>query len=89
RYGLAFTEETELLLGDGTGAHLLGLISQATAYSAPFVVTDETAIDRIALAILQSELSLLPATGVVVNPTDWMKMKMLKDAQGKYILGNP
>jgi HK97 family phage major capsid protein len=89
RYGLALTEETQLIAGDGTGQNLLGLIPQATAYSGAFAITGETAIDRVALAILQAELSLLPANGVVLNPTDWMKMKLTKDGMGKYILGEP
>jgi HK97 family phage major capsid protein len=89
RYGVKLTEEAELINGDGTGQHLLGLIPQATAYSAAFAVTGETFIDRIALAMLQAELALLPASGIVVNPTDWTKAKMLKDATGRYILGAP
>jgi HK97 family phage major capsid protein len=89
RYGLAITEEAELLAGDGTGSHLLGLLPQASAYSAAFAFTGETAIDRIAMAILQSELAQLPANGVVLHPTDWMKMRLQKDAQGKYLLGDP
>ena len=89
RSGLALAEEVELLTGDGTGEHLLGIIPQASAYIAAFVVTGETAIDRLALGLLQSELSLLPASGIVLHPTDWTKMKMLKDATGRYILGDP
>jgi HK97 family phage major capsid protein len=89
RYGLAITEEAELLNGDGTGQHLLGLLPQASAYSAAFAVSGETLIDRLALAMLQVDLALVPATGFVINPTDWMKAKMLKDADGKYILGPP
>jgi HK97 family phage major capsid protein len=61
RYGLQLVEESELLLGDGTGQHLSGLITNATAYSAPFSVSSETAIDRLALARLQHfHLSLTP-----------------------------
>ena len=89
RYGLALNEEAELLTGDGTGEHLLGLVPQATAYSGAFVVTGETAIDRLMLAILQSEQALLPATGIVLNFTDWAKIKMLKDGMGRYLIGDP
>jgi HK97 family phage major capsid protein len=89
RYGLALTEESELIAGDGSGVHLLGLLPQATAFSAAFAITGETAIDRIAMAILQSELALLPANGIVLNPTDWMKMRLQKSSQGEYILGDP
>lgn len=89
RYGLAFLEDTEFLYGDGTGAHLNGIIPQASAYSAPFAPTGETAIDRLRLAILQASLALYPATGMTLHPTDWAKIEMTKDGMGRYIVGNP
>lgn len=88
-YGLQFAEEAELLTGDGTGQHLLGIVPQATAYSAAFAVTGETAIDRIRLAMLQGVLALYPMTGSVLNPTDWAKIEMTKDGMGRYIIGDP
>lgn len=89
RYGLEFAEEAEILYGDGSGAHLLGIVPQATAYSAAFAVTGETAIDRIRLAMLQGVLALYPMTGSVLNPTDWTKIEMTKDGMGRYIIGDP
>jgi HK97 family phage major capsid protein len=90
RYGLGLTEEAQLLLGDGTGSNLLGLIPQSTAYfTPPFTPTLPSGIDTIALALLQSELAFLPANGVVLHPTDWMKLRLLKNTLGEYILGNP
>lgn len=89
RYGLELIEEVQLLYGDGTGSNLLGLIPQASAYVAPFVPVGETAIDRILLAIVQSEQALLPATGIVLNFADWGKIRATKDGQGRYIIGDP
>ncbi len=91
RYGLGFAEEQQLLLGDGTGTNLLGLMPQATAYVAPagVTVTDETRLDRLRLAMLQSTLALYPATGHVLNPTDWAAIELTKDSQGRYIWANP
>jgi HK97 family phage major capsid protein len=90
RYGLEFAEEAEMLYGDGTGAHLLGIVPQATAYSAPFTEpVGVTAIDRVRLAMLQSVQALLPVTGIVFNPLDWAKVETLKDAQGRYLVGDP
>lgn len=43
----------------------------------------------IGLAFLQSGLAHYPATGVVMHPSDWMQIRLLKDADGKYILGDP
>ena len=89
RYGLAFREETQLLNGDGTGQNLLGIIPQATAYSAAFAPASETAIDKMRLAMLQAVLAEYPATGHVMNPTDWARIETTKDADGRYIIGNP
>lgn len=89
RYGLSYVEEAELLYGDGTGQHLLGIVPQATAYSGAFAVTGETAIDRLRLAALQATLALYPSTGFVLHPTDWAKIEMTKDGMGRYLVGNP
>jgi HK97 family phage major capsid protein len=90
RWGLGIVEENQLLLGDGTGSNLLGLIPQATAYFAPpFAPTLATGLDTVALSLLQSELAFLPANGVILHPTDFMKMRLLKNTLGEYILGDP
>lgn len=88
QYGLQFREEQQLLNGDGSGQNLLGLIPQAAAFAPAFSVSNATAIDRIRLAILQSVLAEFPATGIVLNPIDWTKIELTKDAEGRYILGN-
>lgn len=88
-YGLAYVEEAQLLNGDGTGQNLLGIVPQATAYSASFGVTDETQIDQLRLAMLQATLALYPATGHVLNPIDWARIETTKDTSGRYIIGNP
>lgn len=89
RYGLEYAEEQQLLNGSGVGNNLLGLYTQATAYSAPFVLADETPLDRLRLAMLQVELALLPATGHVMNPFSWARIELTKDVNGQYIIGNP
>lgn len=88
-YGLDFKEETQLLNGDGTGQNLLGIIPQATAYSAPIVLASPTSIDVMRLAMLQAALAEYPATGHVMNPIDWAWIETLKDGEGRYIIGNP
>jgi len=90
RYGLALVEENQLLLGDGTGTNLLGLIPQSTPYGTPpFTPSLVQGIDTLALATLQAELNFLPANGIVLHPTDWLKLRLLKTTTGEYILGNP
>lgn len=89
RYGLAFAEENQLLNGDGTGQNLLGIVPQATAYSAAFTPTAGTAIDTMRLAMLQAALAEYPATGHVMNPIDWTRIELTKDAENRYIIGLP
>ncbi len=88
-YGLAYVEETQLLNGDGTGQNLNGIITQATAYSAPTTIADLNIMDVLRLAMLQAFLAEYPATGHVMHPTDWATIETLKDSEGRYIIGNP
>jgi len=89
RYGLKFAEEQETLFGDGTGVHLEGIVPQAESFAPAFTVTDQTPIDDLRLAILQSQLARLPADGFVLHFIDWAKIELTKDSTGQYILANP
>jgi HK97 family phage major capsid protein len=89
RYGLAYAEELQLLKGDGTGANLLGMIPQATAYAAPGGLVADTMIDQLRFAMLQAVLAEYPATGHILNPIDWARIETMKDGEGRYIIGNP
>lgn len=89
RYGLKLVEEGQLLNGSGVGNNLNGIMTQATAYAAPITITGETKIDRLRLALLQSELAEFPATGIVLHPSDWTAIELIKDDNGGYIFANP
>lgn len=89
RFGLKYVEEQEILFGDGTGAHLDGIIPQATAYAAAFQVADQNGIDDLRLAMLQAQLARFPASGHVVHFIDWAKIELTKDSLGRYIFANP
>lgn len=89
RYGLKFVEEQEILFGDGSGAHLHGIIPQASKFNAEFAVDKQNGIDDLRLAMLQAQLARFPATGHVLHFIDWAKIELLKDSLGRYILANP
>lgn len=89
-YGLALVEDNMLLNGGGTGSDLSGIYTQATAMAAnPMIVASPTKIDVIGAAVLQQNLTNLPADGIVINPSDWTSMQLIKDTAGAYILGDP
>jgi HK97 family phage major capsid protein len=90
RYGLAYAEELQLLNGGGTGTDLNGIYTQATAFAAgSLVIAAATKLDVLGAAILQNTLAEEPVTGIVVHPSDWMGMRLLKNTDGEYIMGPP
>jgi HK97 family phage major capsid protein len=88
-YGLKIAEENQILLGDGTGNNILGLIPQATAYNNALNKAGDTFIDVIRHAILQVRLAFYPASGVVLTPTDWHNIELTKDNENRYLMANP
>lgn len=91
RYGLKLVEENQLLNGSGTGQNLEGLYTAATAYSQPAgaEVTAEQDLDKLRLALLQVELANATATGIVLHPTSWANIELLKDGEFRYLFANP
>lgn len=89
-YGLKFAEDNQILNGSGAGTDLNGVYTQATAFAAgTSIVVSPNKIDVVLYAILQNALANLPATGVVLHPSDWTSMLSIKDSQGRYIIGDP
>jgi HK97 family phage major capsid protein len=84
-YGLRLAEEAEILFGDGSGVHILGIVPQATAYETGRNVALDTKFDTLAHALAQSEVALLPATGIVMNINDLESLKVIKNTLGDYI----
>lgn len=91
RYGLALVEENQLLNGTGTGQNLEGIYTAATQYVQPAgaEVQAEQDMDKLRLAMLQVELANAFTTGIVLHPTNWANIELLKDSLGRYIIANP
>lgn len=92
-FGLKTVEDVQLLTGSGTGQNLSGIYTEATAYAQPSGVTidptKETDIDKLRLALLQVELADAFASGIILHPTDWASIELLKDTQNRYLFVNP
>ncbi len=95
RYGLKLKEDTSLLYGDGLNGNLLGLVPQATAFSATGMpvpgtgAPKHTAIDYLRWAFLQVAKAQYPATFAVLSLDDWATIQMMKTTDGAYIFGTP
>lgn len=89
-YGLKLVEDRQLLKGSGVGLNINGIYTQASSYANPGVtVANETAIDRLRLAILQAELAEYDADGIVLSPIDWTGIELLKTSDNAYLFANP
>jgi HK97 family phage major capsid protein len=95
RYGLKLKEEMELLMGDGLGDHLTGLISAATAYASSYDQTNDNLADTLRWAILEAEDDDEEVDFIVLNPIQWYTILGLKGEQsgtantGTYIVQSP
>lgn len=84
-------EDTQILSGDGTGANLSGIITDAadfdTSSSGQFYQSVESAneFDVIVAAINQLSLLNYSADCIMLNPTDFNKILLLKDSTNKYL----
>lgn len=87
QYGLKLEEEDELLNSTGTAGELNGLRNQATAFNGGN--TNATAIDTLLRAFTQVSLANYEASAVVLHPTDWMNIMMLKDTTNRYLFSDP
>jgi HK97 family phage major capsid protein len=88
-YSLKLIEEDELLNGSGTGQHLEGIYTAATHYANTTSLANEQDLDKLRLAMLQVELANAFSTGVVLHPTNWALIELLKDANRNYLFTNP
>lgn len=89
RYLLDLEEEKQIIAGDGLGENLNGLITEAAAFVPANGLPNSTRIDRLRLAILQITLEDYIPMEMLLNPTDWAAIEMQKDANERYIYGDP
>ena len=92
RQFVELAEEVEILEGDGTGAHMLGLraatrVGLAADVAKGVAESNADAIFRQIMAIFTS--SFLMPDGVVLNPADWSAIVISKTEAGDYLGGGP
>jgi HK97 family phage major capsid protein len=93
-YGLKVKEEAEILSGDGTGVHLNGIITQATAFDTNYLKATPgwTRLDILRYAKLQARLAGLATyapSAFVLHPTDLAELELTKDDEKRYVIGDP
>ena len=83
--------DDQLIGGPGSSPNLLGLMNGGTTFAAGgFANAIESAqeLDVLYVAMNQLALSNYAANGIVLNPTDFHKIALLKDTTNEYLRGN-
>jgi HK97 family phage major capsid protein len=86
-YGLDLLSDNQLLLGDGTGNNLTGLMVDAAVpdLGASAAETGTIWVDFIRSGVTALQLANYSATAVVVSPADWEILETSKGTDGHYI----
>ena len=86
-YQLGLYIENQLLNGLGTGGQIRGLLNRVGIQTETSVGAADNA-DAIYRAISKTELgSGLSADGIAINPADYQKLRLSRDANGQYFGG--
>jgi HK97 family phage major capsid protein len=90
-YGLRLEEDKQILLGDGTGENLLGILNtpniQTYTQANTAGVPDETKADALRRAATKAILAYYPPSGYVIHPYDWEDIELTKaDGDGQYVM---
>lgn len=97
RYGLELRCDEQVLLGDGIGDNLLGLLATPgttyTAYALDALATGDVGagvlLEQLREAITLVELADYRAEAIIMNPQDVMRIDLDQDTTGIYIASDP
>jgi HK97 family phage major capsid protein len=95
-YGVNLRVENQLVSGNGTSPNINGLTNAGNFTAHGYTAASLTAagltnnrLDLIGKMIGDCALADYPADVVILNTADWWTLRLLKDSQGRYILGDP
>lgn len=96
-YGVNLKVENQLVAGNGTAPNLNGLTNAGNFTAHGYTSASLTALglsptnrfDLIGKMIGDSALADYPADAVLLNTGDWWTLRLTKDTQGRYLLGDP
>jgi HK97 family phage major capsid protein len=95
-YGVNMRVESQLVAGNGTTPNLNGLTNTGNFTPHGYTAASLTALgltnnrfDLIGKMMGDAALADYPADVVILNTGDWWTMRLAKDSQGRYLLGDP
>lgn len=96
RYGVDLRVENQLIAGNGVAPNMSGLMKAGsftahgyTAAALAAKTSTPNALDLLRLVIGDLMLAGFAPSAILMNPTDWTSLELLKDGDGNYMLGGP
>jgi HK97 family phage major capsid protein len=97
KYGVDLRVENQLYAGNGTAPNLSGLAKSGNYTAHGYTAAALTALglsptnrfDLIGKVLGDCWAADYPANAILLNPADWWTMRLAKDTQGRYLLGDP
>ncbi len=87
RLMIQLQEENQILNGNGSGENLTGFLSHANLQTQAFSVNNADTILKAITKVTWTGYGT--ATGIIMNPTNWEAIRILKDSDNGYVLGSP
>jgi HK97 family phage major capsid protein len=87
RDGILERLDSQLVVGDGTGENLRGILNTPGLLSQ--LIGTDSLVDAIHKAITQVVLQNHVPDAVLFHPTDWQTVRLSKDSNGQYLFGPP
>lgn len=96
-YGVNFRVETQLVAGTGVAPNIEGITKAGNFTAHGYTAASLTALglsptnrlDLIGKMIGDCALADYPADVIIMNTGDWWNLRLSKDTQGRYLLGDP
>lgn len=89
RLRLVLAEEDQLLNGDGAGISMVGLLNRPGILAEASASADDD-LDALFRGMTNVEMATqLPVDAVVINPLDYQRMRLSRDANEQYFGGGP
>jgi HK97 family phage major capsid protein len=96
RYGVDLRVENQIFAGNGTAPNMSGFTKSGNFTAHGYTAASLTAaglannrFDLIGKMLGDSQAGDYPANIICLNPADWWTMRLTKDSQGRYLLGDP
>lgn len=84
-YAVEKEAEKQILFGDGNSGELTGIWNTDGVETIGAPAGTDTVLDHIRKAIRDVRLSEYGATGIILNPSDWADIELLKDDESRYL----